>query len=901
MADVIRKATNKFTKGLVMDFSPENTQKEVLTHALNATLLTFNGNELSLQNDMGNGRVETAFLPEGYMPVGTCEYGGIIYIVSYNPLEDKSQIGCFPSPERNISSDELGISEVKLSPSEFQIFKDGEPTGDLNNTSKYVLLRNDNLNPGDKFLIHSDPELYNEALVDLQKSKNSGIYQDVPNPIIALNVVSIEDSGRIVYLNSDLRQYEVNLGQVSNKYHILGENTKSGNSGAIDIDSYRNVLSSGYNVFKSKTSGKLAILAELVTVDSYSVTHSVVPKKITVEGVTQNHEGYYDVIIHTDVTPQVTVNNFNTVPKLSYYHLENSQGYLQKADGSVKLFSDAGYLNDRFLSTNLDEVLTPTESNPINLDQAVSYTGKFNFPRKNTYHGRMEEHSGFITEYEDKDIYTKFTEDKYHRVHSSQLLEANGRTLKSYFVRDLQAKVYRYDPNNSGYTKVESNTLDPDKVYYVATVGYTYHDVKRDTQYKDARLYKNVSEYVVATYDVLEDPSIEKYQEKKIYTGYPATSEDLANWEIVDLYIKTADGYKQYPNKPESGVDYYTVEIDTVMEAIPDYNTNPDKYSGIIYYCPGHKIYIEASPLDLKKYWDVETYPTAPLFLYRQETLDTYKLATEYEMINFVQESITLYYKDDYILIPDDKTAGLYKDVPWFVVVPMDAYVLKSEFEPSTSYNYIQGCTKPKGSNEPADGYPKDDPIVLCTVADYVPVIYTNGGEQVVDQYPDLKLAGIKIPGILTAYGLDLPFKYSYTITPCMNYGKLKHLSISNTVDFSNLHAFEQSNFNEWRYHIDGNQMRLTFGAEIFDTHEDYKADGLVLEFYDLWGFAGSLEINNKKSYSGTFTKLIPLNTVGGLSRNHIVGGGYTDQYRRNANITTKIVDDQTQYFCNDT
>jgi hypothetical protein len=95
--------------------------------------------------------------------------------------------------------------------------------------------------------------------------------------------------------------------------------------------------------------------------------------------------------------------------------------------------------------------------------------------------------------------------------------------------------------------------------------------------------------------------------------------------------------------------------------------------------------------------------------------------------------------------------------------------------------------------------------------------------------------------------------------------------------------------------------MRLTFGAEVFDTHEDYKADGLVLEFYDLWGFAGSLEINNKKSYSGTFTKLIPLNTVGGLSKNRIVGGGYTDQFKRNANITTKIVDGQTQYFYNET
>ena len=61
MADVIKKATNTFTKGLVMDFSPERTQNEVLTNALNATLLTFNGNEMSLQNDMGNARVETAF------------------------------------------------------------------------------------------------------------------------------------------------------------------------------------------------------------------------------------------------------------------------------------------------------------------------------------------------------------------------------------------------------------------------------------------------------------------------------------------------------------------------------------------------------------------------------------------------------------------------------------------------------------------------------------------------------------------------------------------------------------------------------------------------------------------------------------------------------------------------
>jgi hypothetical protein len=90
-----------------------------------------------------------------------------------------------------------------------------------------------------------------------------------------------------------------------------------------------------------------------------------------------------------------------------------------------------------------------------------------------------------------------------------------------------------------------------------------------------------------------------------------------------------------------------------------------------------------------------------------------------------------------------------------------------------------------------------------------------------------------------------------------MNYGKLDHLAVSNTVDFSKLNDFSKSNIHTWKYRIDDNQLRLTFGADIYDTYETDKVDALILEFYDLYGFAGSVEINNKKSYSGTFTKLI--------------------------------------------
>ena len=124
MANTIRAAKNTFGGGLVMDLAPDTTPNEVLTSALNATLVTFNGNEMQLQNDMGNGRVETARLPEGYIPVGTCEFGDIIYIVSYNPLTNKSQIGCFPSPERNISSEEIGSTGQTLNADDFQVLEE---------------------------------------------------------------------------------------------------------------------------------------------------------------------------------------------------------------------------------------------------------------------------------------------------------------------------------------------------------------------------------------------------------------------------------------------------------------------------------------------------------------------------------------------------------------------------------------------------------------------------------------------------------------------------------------------------------------------------------------------------------------------------------------------------------
>ena len=98
----MEQAVNTFQHGLQMDTHPMNHGNDSLTDALNATLATMNGNEAILQNDMGNAKVDNAYLPAGYVPVGIKEHGGIIYVASYNPITNRSQIGSFPSPERKI-------------------------------------------------------------------------------------------------------------------------------------------------------------------------------------------------------------------------------------------------------------------------------------------------------------------------------------------------------------------------------------------------------------------------------------------------------------------------------------------------------------------------------------------------------------------------------------------------------------------------------------------------------------------------------------------------------------------------------------------------------------------------------------------------------------------------------
>lgn len=262
-----RKVTsNTFNKGMQLDVHPMNTPNDVMTSCLNGTIITFNGNEFMLQTDMGNGRVETAYLPAGYIPVGIVEFGGIIYVASYNPLINKSQIGSFPSPERNISTDELNKSVVSISNSDFGF--------DENNGANvfYVQkdLYNNKLTPGDKFIAYTkigSIKANEGKLYDYPYGENNASENPVITKCVNLYFATITNEGKIVKLNN-IKRYDIENG----KKYIIPEISYNGDTP--NLDSYRSIISSPYNIFNSKVSGKLLLIAELVTIDEFNISIS---------------------------------------------------------------------------------------------------------------------------------------------------------------------------------------------------------------------------------------------------------------------------------------------------------------------------------------------------------------------------------------------------------------------------------------------------------------------------------------------------------------------------------------------------------------------------------------------------------------------------------------------------
>lgn len=163
-----QEANNTFQSGMIKDLNPINTPNTTLTDCLNGTLITYNGNEFVLQNDLGNFELENCKLPINFIPVGIKSYGDILYIVSYNPITKETEIGSYPAPQEIFDSSR-NSNEIK--PVSYFTDKDGDakPNDKLYPGKLYSKLdnrplslfiggediENYKLNPGDQYILNT--------------------------------------------------------------------------------------------------------------------------------------------------------------------------------------------------------------------------------------------------------------------------------------------------------------------------------------------------------------------------------------------------------------------------------------------------------------------------------------------------------------------------------------------------------------------------------------------------------------------------------------------------------------------------------------------------------------------------------------------------------------------------
>ena len=262
-----QQESNQFDKGMNLDLNVINVDNHTLTSALNATMITRNGNETVLQNDMGNAKVELAYLPSGYVPVGMKEFGGIVYVASYNPLKGTSQIGSFPSPETVINSDEVDTNpNIVINPK--TIFNSKDTVNKVIDKIyvKNVLI-NQELKSGDKFQI----------IAEKSNEDDYSLLHYLENKVFELRAIISGENGENIDITNICIKYQYKKENITvESIAYCGEELDGYELTDILVynsstDSYESVedrkFSLYYNVIKGNHKGKLYLAQKLIVPD----------------------------------------------------------------------------------------------------------------------------------------------------------------------------------------------------------------------------------------------------------------------------------------------------------------------------------------------------------------------------------------------------------------------------------------------------------------------------------------------------------------------------------------------------------------------------------------------------------------------------------------------------------
>lgn len=290
------QAQNTFNEGMVLDNHPLMTPNTVLTDALNATLVTMNGNEMVLQNDMGNARVENAELPPGYIPIGMKEYGGIIYIACYNPLTNKGQIGCFPSPQRQKTATQ--ISEItptfKFPDVTYIKEENDEEWYKINSllTKCEIFPKGTIIRSGDKFSVGlpissmfgtDNIDSTGENFISNYDNVENGLVKTPMNRMYTFGVATLDNNGQLRDITNQLKRYkggqQVQFSNIDSDLYKFNcgywqnEMSTKDKDGLVssELMDQTNVQSK-LNTYNSKLFGRLFLYAKYNTVQSIEVS-----------------------------------------------------------------------------------------------------------------------------------------------------------------------------------------------------------------------------------------------------------------------------------------------------------------------------------------------------------------------------------------------------------------------------------------------------------------------------------------------------------------------------------------------------------------------------------------------------------------------------------------------------
>ena len=290
------QAQNTFNEGMVLDNHPLMTPNTVLTDALNATLVTMNGNEMVLQNDMGNARVENAKLPPGYIPIGMKEYGGIIYIACYNPLTNKGQIGCFPSPQRQKTATQ--ISEItptfKFPDVTYIKEENGEEWYKINSllTKCEIFPKGTIIRSGDKFSVGlpiasmfgtDNIDSTGEHYISNYDNVENGLVKTPMNRMYTFGVATLDNNGQLRDITSQLKRYkggqQVQFSNIDSDLYKFNcgywqnEMSTEGKDGLVSSELMNQTsVQSKLNTYNSKLFGRLFLYAKYNAIDSVDIS-----------------------------------------------------------------------------------------------------------------------------------------------------------------------------------------------------------------------------------------------------------------------------------------------------------------------------------------------------------------------------------------------------------------------------------------------------------------------------------------------------------------------------------------------------------------------------------------------------------------------------------------------------